>query len=408
MSTVMKIIFPWLLGASLLLNAVITWRYLAVRASGEAAAAPAAPAVPPPKSTAASDGAAPAVDAKTWSKLDAADLPTLAKNLRAAGFPPEFIRALVLNQVNEALASRRAALDAMLANDGFWKTGALTPEARAMQQQFTADRVKLMRDALGPDAAEKDPVDALNDERRLAGIPAEKVNELRRLERLDEERRQEIGRNVTGPQAPEVLAAFKAREAEQRAALARLLTPSELFEYDLRNSRSARSLSDRLLAVNLTEAEFRTLFPLQQAFDQQVRAVTTAQNLQAFNEAQRQLVEQIKAALGPARAADFDRAMNSDYASASRYVAGVELPPQAAGQIWAVQQDIEARASAVRTNAALSPDARAAQLNALVQEATAKLTPILGSARGVETYKQYGSRWLQGLARPPPAPAPKN
>jgi hypothetical protein len=56
---------------------------------------------------------------------------------------------------------------------------------------------------------------------------------------------------------------------------------------------------------------------------------------------------------------------------------------------------------AVRRDQSLAPDERTKQLAALAQEATTKISPLLGT-RGFEPYKQYGGYWIQSLTPRPP------
>ena len=126
--------------------------------------------------------------------------------------------------------------------------------------------------------------------------------------------------------------------------------------------------------------------------------------MRARTAAQKQLMDDIKAAVGDQRFADYQRATNSSYRQASQLVGRLELPPETANQVYALQQDLQQRAGTIRRSAG-SAEAAMAELTALAAEAKAKVTAALGD-RGFEAYKQNGGQWLQNLApRPPP---PKN
>ncbi len=60
---------------------------------------------------------------------------------------------------------------------------------------------------------------------------------------------------------------------ERRADLERVLTPEELFEYDLRQGPTAMRLRSQLAAFQPTEEEYRAIFTVQHALDR--RAVAT-------------------------------------------------------------------------------------------------------------------------------------
>jgi hypothetical protein len=195
-----------------------------------------------------------------------------------------------------------------------------------------------------------------------------------------------------------------------RDDLSKFLTPAEVADYMMRGSEVGAQLRNMLSPIGPTEGEFRSIFPIYQAVHDQYP--TPAGNLPpdqvaAQKAAEDQMYKQVSALLGPERAADFQQAANPNYYQLNHLVARLELPISAATQVAAVQTDIQERASTVRNDNSLSTDDRNAQLAALAQEASTKVSAALGSARGVEAYKQYGGQWLANL-RPqaPPAKSP--
>jgi hypothetical protein len=74
----------------------------------------------------------------------------------------------------------------------------------------------------------------------------------------------------------------------------------------------------------------------------------------------------------------------------------LSLPANAPAQVYAVQQDISQQATAVRQDNMLSPADRNAQLAALGQAASSRVTAILGPD-GTAAYVQNGGNWLQNL-----------
>ena len=74
--------------------------------------------------------------------------------------------------------------------------------------------------------------------------------------------------------------------------------------------------------------------------------------------------------------------------------------------MWAVQEDIKQRLTAVRADPSLTPAARTAQIAALTDETRSRITATLGE-RGFEAYKQYGGNWMQMLQWAPSAPPPR-
>src|SRR5207245_2401401 len=59
--------------------------------------------------------------AQAWERLHGGDLTTLPARLRAAGFPPAVVRALVREEVDAQFGARRKALFAGQEEIPFWK-----------------------------------------------------------------------------------------------------------------------------------------------------------------------------------------------------------------------------------------------------------------------------------------------
>lgn len=196
-------------------------------------------------------------------------------------------------------------------------------------------------------------------------------------------------------------------ERELRTALAAVLSPAELEEYDLRNSNTGRSMRSELTAFNPTEEEFRALYKLRQPFDEQfgfIYGIPSQEQMRQRGEAQKQLLAQIGSALGAERAADYERAIDYNYRQTSQLVARLELPPETALSLWNTQKEFEKRRGEIyRASPGVAEADRTSQLAALQKEALAKVTPLLGTASAVAAYRQYGGSWLESLV---PRPAP--
>jgi hypothetical protein len=371
---------------------------IAARAAGEAAGRT---AVTP---------TSPAIDPKLWASLQTDDLPDLVARLRAAGFPKDVVRAIMAGLIGEQFAARRRALDPDEASRAFWKDRSPDPRHQLAQFQLYREQEQALRTLLGADTASTDPMTQARFRARFGALPPEKLDAVRQLVEDFDRKRLELYYN-TGTLNP---ADTGRLDRELRTALAGLLTPAELEDYDLRNSNTGRSLRNELVAFNPTEAEFRAIFKVRQAFDEQFNFSYTgvpSQELMARqSDARRQMLDQIKAQLGAERGAEYERATNSAYRQTSQLVARLELPADTTMKLWQVQQEFQQRSQTL-ARSVRSPEQRAAlapQLATLQQEALAKVTPLLGSANAVEAYKQYGGGWINQLApRPPPAP-PRN
>lgn len=349
----------------------------------------------------------PKADSILLAALESGDLPALVARLRREGFPPDIIRAIVGAELGELFITRRKELDPEEETRPFWKTRPLDPKINAELSRLSREHAKLLRDVLGDDA--QDPLALAAQNRRFDGVPPEKLDKMKRIMRdYDDMRSDAYAVAYAGGMAPaanrEKLAAI---DKAQREDIAQLLSPAELLEYNLRSSPTAAGLRNQLSAFQPSEAEFRTLYQLQAAFNEQNGnpfGPMSPEQMRQRTEAQKQLTEQIKAALGPERAADYVRASDPNYRQTSQLVARLQLPTETSNQVWSVQQDIQQRSRALAANSSLSTEERTQQLAALTNEAEAKISATLG-ARGFESYKQYGGQWMQQLQSRPGAEA---
>ena len=356
-----------------------------------------------------------AVDPALWKSLNTSDLASQTDRLRAAGFPPNIVRAILLAQIRDSFAARRKAIiGATNPTSEFWKNAQPTDpkianELRALQREQTL----LTNELLGPDP-QPNPLQAIIDGNR-AGLSPSKADYVARIKRDYSEMRSDIYLDPLGSQTADGRAQLALLDKEQRADIERSLSPEELLTYDLYTSNTANTLRNQLIGFNPTEAEFRAIFEKRQAYDQKYSpTVYDIQSLMAMNgnqeyarqraEAQKQMNADIAAMLGPERGAEYQRTSDGNFQQVMRVVDRLGLPTTAAVDAWNLQKDIQQRAQAVQTNRQLPVEDRNAQLAALSAEANAKLTAALGQ-RGFDVYKQNGGTWLQML-QPRPAPPP--
>jgi hypothetical protein len=389
-------------GVSILLNvAFAVWFFMRDRA--------APPDNPPTVDSASTRPARSRIDANTWPNLRTEDLSTLVTRLRDAGFPSSVLRAIVAHQIGESFAMRRQAIETAAQNRPFWQNQQIDPQSRIALHQLNREHARRYREILGDEADDDHPLMNLDRGWHFSYLPAEKATQLKAVLRNFDERRQDIFSPgaLLGAERDKMAAL----ERDKREALAKILTPAELFEYDLRSSDTAAGLRHALAAFNPSEQEFRALFQAQHAFDRQWNqrwgpSTLPPQIEQARQAAYPQLWEQFKAVLGPERFAHYERATETNYQRTSLLIARLQLPPQTTEQLWAIREEFQTRAGMLNRDRTLSAEQRTAQLNALSQEATVRATPLVGGARGLEAYQQHGGSWLLSLAPPPTATTP--
>jgi hypothetical protein len=195
-------------------------------------------------------------------------------------------------------------------------------------------------------------------------------------------------------------------EKEMRADIAKLMTPEQLLEYEIRSDSTSSTMRSRLGSFKPTEDEFRAIYALQKAMDVEFSptSVRTAEEAQARSARQKEVDAQIMATMSPDRAQQYKFATDPAYNQINRVLTRFGLPQQVAVDVVAVQQSTQQRATALRQDRTLTPQQRNEQLAALQQEAQAKVSATLGS-RVYEAYQEYGGQWVNNIA-PRPAPTP--
>jgi hypothetical protein len=392
-------LFPLILAGSLAANATLIG-LLVLGATDDSTPANAPPAATEKKiSSATRANRTPGPE--TWAALRDDDLKAQADKLRAEGFPPALVRAIIAARIHESFAARRRALEAAQADQPFWKNSRPDPATQtALNELWKAER-KAIKDVLGPDPENGN---AASLRRQFPNLSDDKIDSLAAIRDRFDDQRQDLANSFGRTWLPDDQAKMDALDKAMHDEFAATLTPQELEDYDLRTSRTANSLRNNLSALDVSEQEFRALYKLQSAFDAQFPSYSfspTDEQQKARAAAQKQLQNDIQAALGDARYADYQRATNYNFRQTSQLVDRLELPPETATQVYAVQQDIQKRASALRQDRSLSADDRTAQLSALAAEAQTRVTASLG-AQGFEAYKQYGGQWVQNLTPRPP------
>lgn len=361
------------------------------------------------------------------------DLPGMVQRLRAGGFPPDVVRAIIGAQVGEHFNERRQALTGTPEIAPFWQTGVGPPGSQVVMigsttfitnngrgqtaenqtalRELSREQMQLMEQLLGKDYLASDELQRASLQNTYGNLPVEKIVELQRLTRDYSELRSQLITEAT-PNAAGHQEKFALLEQELRADLTTLLSPDELEQYDLRSSPTASMLRSRLAAFKPTEEEFRTLFRVQRNLEQkqgvppygsmgQLTGALETLNTGPFltsmqGVTQPEVLSELQRVLSAERFEEFKLANDPAYRNISRITGRFGLPMSAAQEVVAVQKDIQQRLAAVRTNRSLTPEQRNIELEALSQEANGRIADAIGT-RGLEAYREYGGTWLNSL-----------
>jgi hypothetical protein len=351
--------------------------------------------------------AAPAADPKTWARLNPGDLHALVARLRAAGFPPATIRAIVAAQVADQIRPKFIEASANTEIPPFWATTSIgnfgaDPKALAILRDLGRESNRLIKEALGPDFPDDDPDTKRYQKNRYGDLPREKIDQLQRITEDYDDLRMQTTQAARGLMLPEDREKLALLDKEKRADLAKLLTPQEMEDYVMRTSLTTAMLRTALTAFDASETEFRAIFQAKQAFDdkysyQNMGSFLGADAMKERNAAQQQMGEQLKTALGEQRYADYVRSSDREFQSISRLAQQANLPATAALQVYDTRTQASTESNRIFADTSLNTDQKRAALQALAQTTRAQITAGLGTEAGGTYLKIAG--WISNIER---------
>lgn len=340
---------------------------------------------------------------RLWATLDSPDLRTFVARLRAAGFSPAVIRAMVGARLDARFAIRKSEL-VRTVDVPFWKPEPFSslhnPRFYEAQSQISRDRTKALREILGDDYFAGSAFEITAEQRRKFGdLPSGKVELVRRIVDDYADMTSQVRAATQGILLPEDRAQLALLEKEKRADLAAVLTPAELEDFEMRNSPMLARTRTALTLMDATEEEFRAIYRVQLPFADALfppASSYSAEQNRRRHEALRQVADQLTVALGAARCADYTRANNTEYQGLFRLGQREGVAPDAINRAYALRT--AATEESVRIQGAgLGAAERSAALGALAAATKNKLIASLG-LKVAEDYARTAS-WLSALER---------
>jgi hypothetical protein len=254
---------------------------------------------------------------------------------------------------------------------------------------------QIVETADGADAQLGDELQEVHARRQYGDLSTAKRRKLEEL--LDDYRDLRAELNASNPPTTaENRKKLAVLDREMRSDLEHLLTPGELEQYDLRSSGTVTELRNRLDAFRATEEEYRIIFCLIRAIEERYPVSSNSidfQRLTVRRAAEQELQSQLKEKLGAERYADYQQATNPGDPTINQLITRFGLPVSAARDVMTLERVIQKRLNAVQSDNDISAPQKEAQLRALSQEASSKLTMVL-TTRGFEAYRQRSATQL--------------
>ena len=398
----------WLIVASLGLNLVLGlgWYRTSPRtprtAEASAGNATALGATPPPEAAPPPARPAEPVEAGSGAAVPANDLADVHRELVAAGYPRALIVRIIWSLAHQRVSDWFASLHSAKEASEYWKPpqGGVrsgTPQMREYMQLLRNNEQQLVS-LLGPAYLDELEEHAASLRHEFGPLSAEKLAQVQLLQ-LD------LRERLYGPPTPGSSETDEQREhrvqEEHRAALAKILSPQELLEYELRQSRTAHAIRRDYFTAELSEDEYRRLFQLIRPLETQLgtsMGPTTGEAAWAAREqADATLLQQLKGTFGPQRAAELALVRDPSARQERELVGRLNLPLSAAAELITIRNDIQGRVKGLHENSALTDDQRRTRTSELLAEAERRFTATLG-ADGFSLYREFGGQWMKRVS----------
>ncbi len=349
----------------------------------------------------------------SWGELESDDYAAFIANLRRIGCPENTIRDIIVADVNQLYARRRAT-EVVTAPQQWWKSDpdpAVSQAALAQIRALDAERRALLTKLLGPNWESADyPLPSLEsitvlDGPVLGNLPPETKLALQRIEQQSLDRLNAYSRQQQVADEPLDPAELAKLRRQTRDDLARVLTPEQLEEYLLRYSANARQLRDQLRGFNATPDEFRSLFRALDPVNQELQL--TAGSADAVTVARRQDLERqrettIHDLLGTERYEDYQLNQNPLYRQARDLATQAGVAQDQIAPVMLILGVTEKEEQRIRNDTSLSAEDQAAQLEHARDAQQASLRRLLGD----DAYRRYEQRQGTSAAPATPSPAP--
>jgi hypothetical protein len=276
----------------------------------------------------------------------------LAADLRAAGFP-----ARIVTRVISELYEQRRRAESPSAKLPFWQRRTAQKE----MQEYSRETAKNLEAILGPDARASARLDAVARARQYGNLPDAKIDAIAAIERDYQEMQSDVSGMQGGAFNFEEWSARQQQrnllKTEMRADLEKILTPTELAEFEMRNSDAARSVAYGLRDLSVSAAEFTALYDVQRAFEAanpQLSGRVTVEQMTARQVAEQARMEQLRAVLADDRFFTYLAATNTEYRALAAL--GKQFPsvtPAAAYQALQLSSQIQQERNALGSSGAI-------------------------------------------------------
>jgi hypothetical protein len=344
-----------------------------------------------------------------WSDVESADYKEYIAKLRAVQCPEETIRNIIVADINKLYAPREAPFKVIVEapEDGSGDWHADRPrrqanfERRKQLHAIQREKNALLKELLGIEL----PLEPLRGrdsrsyelfEAAFNALPAHKRETVRAIQENYWQMSDALKDKYDHKRTPEYLEEYRQINADRKAKLEAVLAPEELEDYDMRHSNVARNLQSSLEGFSATEEEFKTIYRIRKSIEEPhggligiVTPVDTQGNpissAESSSDRRREVDEQIKEALVPERAREYELSQDSTYRTLNSLGHRYGLSSDAVMQSYELQQSYRTQQRDLMNNRSLSNEERNAALRQLRDNQFNQISEVVGE-RAAKAY----------------------
>lgn len=343
-----------------------------------------------------------------WESVESPDYKQYIANLRAAGCPEETIRDIIEADLIQLYEHKKKQVRKEAPRWEYWKGNDFVRgagrEAWMKMHALDEERDKVLRElGVEPNLRKRALKQQNGNDWVLDFLDDEKKSQMLHVWKEFEDRMQ--------MRDPKDADAWNRLLKEQDAAIKRLLSPEEAFQYDLRMSPIASTLRHQINDMDATEDEFIALYKLRAAQGELPLPGPDAPRSEwqargkLEKERQEKLQEQIKQTLGPERYADYEMVTDHRYKAARVFADREKLDSQTTRQTYHIRKDAEQAAAAIQADAALASNRRTEALQAIQRETERAMRTTLGDPAWEKYHRGWHGDWLKDIVLAEPQPS---
>ena len=352
-----------------------------------------------------------------WSHFESEDYQVYISRLRTFGVPEKVIRDIIIADVQKLYRPRFAALrpPKKPANPNFWETRNQgynpnrdqTKEQREQTRALQKEQTDLIKTLLGADVYEQISKESGYPdwtERTYGPLSKEEREKISELRERFGEAQSEIYAKANNYIDQDTQAELEALRRKHRDELAKVLTPEQLLEYELRSSELTQTMRWELSSFDPTEQEFRSVFAYKQALKDLEKPRGSAEDETPLTPEQRktqqqtrkELEEALKTSLGEDRLKEYKLMEQYEY----RNLLDAGVSKENVFKVADMRTEVESAAKKIRQDKSLSSEQRDEALRGIKAETEKTLAEMLGERRA-KYYTSSSGWWLRNLVPSP-------